>query len=1580
MKEENDLKLTQLTVRLQDSDTLKFTGTGIIYSHQNLSDKLYILTASHCLFKDGDSFNDLRENINIDIYNSKTKKYDKLTHKINPDLLFSNINKDVAVLIIEKSVIQSIIETIPTIKVIKEKDTYQKFIIKGFPKATFSEELAVLYPTWLQHVDIDKKFQIQLHEDYTDYNTQGFSGSGVFLIAENEIYLFGIFTRFRPEDKGRVIYCQYIETLNEILDKNYYSRIAFSYLGNFGFTRDFFSHHIHNAIQNLGPRFNEDLNFKLPIARIFNDIAKDNLFFKRFLNLVDRWILDNGYGRMQNNIHLDDIESKNNQIKQEVTEWIKKQKKSVTEKIDVEWILSSLNEINDTINIKTRELYKLQREEEEKNKGVKKDYSYRSPFEGEISRLREIGRCNDQFIENISDNVNINLANNPFLFIKGDAGNGKSHLLGDIALTRIRRDLPTLLLLGQHFVESKTIWENIYSNLEVSFANKEMFLETLNNIGKQIGSRVLILIDAINEGAGANLWEPQIAGFVNEFKKYPYIGIVLTIRTTYLNFVIPEHVQNNPLFTFYTHEGFKGNEYAALKLFCEFHELKQPHFPILAPEFTKPLFLQLICNAVKNLPDKTFPQGFQGISKIFEVYIDTINVKFQKKREEYKYTNVVTEAIHKVAFENYNKGNQSLLLKDVKILLKKEFPDHKMLLNDLIEENIFITNPQINHETDKTEEIIYFAYQRFGDFYVADELLTKYNSTSEVMEAFKEETNFGQLIADRYHYWFNDGILEAFSILLPEKFNLEIFEVYYWYFLSDKNKYDKYYVSGQINTFLLDSFNWRKIESINDEKLINWFKGEYFIIPDDEYFHKLSELSTIKDHPFNSDRLSRILKRYKMPERDSFWQEHLRYFTGFNDDNIAFPLRRLIDWAWTPNISDKLDFDTARLTAQTLTWVLSATIIKVRDEATKALVNLLEEQPEVLLWILKKFKNIDDPYISERLYAVAYGCILRTGNNSAVNKIALVVYALIFKNQSPPKHILLRDYARNIIEFALYKNPKLKVDLSYVRPPYKSKLPEVLPTNEQVLKYNFPYDDPETKRTYKLMNNRVYHSVTGFGDFSKHIDSCLDDFAPTSFTFEMEYKIFYKSLKANKRKLLRDFASIKELKRKYSKQRNLRYTLGTEKIKERIEQLDKLISEYIIFIDENFKDDQYEHTYVVNKVLPFLKSKYEDKSSHLDKSDIHSFKYWIIERTFELGYNFKLHGKFDEHLSRFNYSRENKVDRIGKKYQKIALFEILAIISDNYMLSKFNWSDDKKYEFYKGAWQLYIRDIDPAFIVKNVEEEEEKDDLGVLNEEKEWWEDEDYRYWNQPISQWINKLEDLPDPKKVLDKKDLKNDNWLCLKKFSSWDEPKPMGEDKYEVHRKEMFYKVQAYLIDKKHKKRIINWLSQKNFWGNWMPESREHTNLINREKFWSPAYFDSDIEKKWETIQDSSFKVIIATSNAVSNMSDDKSGAQFSYQMPCKTIFEGMNLQYAPIDGEFKNDLNQIVVTNQKNSGVLVKKNEFINFLQANNLDIFWMILGEKMSYNSRSQTNYQTQLSGVYFLENNEIHGNINSFERE
>lgn len=1567
-----DKLITTSTVRLQNSEDLSFIGTGVIFYNVNLKDKVYVLTASHCLFIDNDEFCDIRKEVNVNFYNPFLLRYETVKYIINPDFLSTEITKDVAVLVFDKSIIENILKFIPVIPVINERHSYSSFIIKGFPKATLGEEIAVLNPTWLQN--IDNRFQVEQKEDYSEYNTQGFSGSGVFLIANDELYLHGIFTRFRPQEKGKVIYCQYIETVNEILDKNYLTKISFSYFGDYGLTPDFFSKHIQTAIKNLGPRFNEDLNFQLPIAKIFNDIAKDNLFFKRFLNIVDKWILEKGYRKLVNNIHLDKIESDQNSLKQKTTDWVKNQKKSITEKIELNWIFDSINKINKEIEVKTSELYKLRREEEEKNKDVKKDYNYHSPYEKEISRLREIEHGNEEFIDNISNKLNVNLANNPYLIIKGDAGNGKSHLLGDIAKKRIEKNLPTLLLLGQHFVENKSIWENINSSLSISCTNKQL-LETLNNIGKHIGSRVLLLIDAINEGAGANLWESQIAGFINEFNKYPFVGLVLTIRTTYLDFVIPENVKNNPNITFKTHVGFKGNEYAALKLFCDFHDLKQPHFPILAPEFTKPLFLQLICNTIKDTPDKTFPQGFQGVSKIFEIYINSINLKFQKKREEYKYSNVVLEAIHKVALANYNNENKSLLLKDVKRLLKEAFPDNKLLLNDLIEENIFITNPQLNYESNQTEEILYFAYQKFGDFYVADELLKKLNTPSEVLTVFKKENEFGKLLSDRDEFWYNDGILEAFSILLPEKFNLEIFEVYSWYFEYEEDKFYKQQVIDELNRFLLDSLNWRKIESIDNQKFINWFKGEYFRISTDDYLCKLIELSTVIGHPFNSDRMFRVLKSHKMPQRDSFWQQHLRYYSGYNDDNTAYPIRRLIDWAWTPDISNKLDFETTRLTAQTLTWVLSTTNRKLRDQTTKAMVNLLEQQPDALIQVLKTFKNIDDLYISERLYAIAYGCVLRTENIDSINKIARFVYNSVFKKGNPPKHILLRDYARNTIEYAIYKNPKLKVNVKLIRPPYKSILPERLPTEEEVLKYNYPYENAEAKRDYKLMNNRIYHSVTGYGDFSKHIDGCLDDFAPTSFTFEVEYRFFYNSINRNKKKFLNTINSILKLKNNYNKDHHIYRTNNNDSI---IKNLDDLLTKCIGLIDSTFENADKD--FVINKAIPYLEAKHQYKNWKLGKSDINSFKYWIIDRVFKIGYNYKWHGQFDEQTSSYNYSSENRIERIGKKYQRIALFEILAMISDNYMLNKFSWSSEKKYEFYKGAWQLYVRDIDPAFIIKNIEEDEESDDLGILNEKQEWWEDLDYKYWNQPNSEWVEKLEDLPNLKDVLGKKDLENEDWLYLKKFASWDEPKPIGKDKYQIQRKEIFYKIQGYLINKNHKKKMINWLIQQNFWGNWMPESSDHNHLINREKFWSPAYFDSDEELKWRTIRDTNLKVIIASTNAVSNMNDDKSGAQFSYDMPCKTIFEGMNLQYAPIDGEFKNQFNNIVVKNKNYKGLLIKKKEFLEFLSNNNLDIIWTVLGEKMSYNSNSINNYFKQLSGVYFIENGEIKGNMISFKME
>src|SRR5690606_28224323 len=141
---------------------------------------------------------------------------------------------------VQKDKIEKITGTIPNVEVSIERQSHRNFVVKGFPKATQGKELDVIFPVWKQKMTEVNKFQLQLTENYSDYNTQGFSGSGVFLYANATVYLFGIFTRFRSEEKGKVIYCQFISLINHLLSIKFLPEITISYMGNNGLSAHFF--------------------------------------------------------------------------------------------------------------------------------------------------------------------------------------------------------------------------------------------------------------------------------------------------------------------------------------------------------------------------------------------------------------------------------------------------------------------------------------------------------------------------------------------------------------------------------------------------------------------------------------------------------------------------------------------------------------------------------------------------------------------------------------------------------------------------------------------------------------------------------------------------------------------------------------------------------------------------------------------------------------------------------------------------------------------------------------------------------------------------------------------------------------------------------------------------------------------------------------------------------------------------------------------------------------------------------------------------------------------------------------------
>lgn len=1574
-----DALISQLTVRLKETNSNRVIGTGLLYYSDHIRDNVYIITAAHCLYSDGDSFQNVFSEISIDLYNNEKNNYFSITTNVNNNLLFKESEKDIAIIILDRAKVGDIMGSIPIVKIVTTRQSKIQFIIKGFPNATKGEELDVIYPTWKQEMTSSSRFQLQLHEDYTDYTMEGFSGSGVFLYDEEDVYVYGIFTRFRSEENGRVIYGQHIELINELLNQNFLPTINFDYLGDSDLNHTFFKKHIEKSIDNLGQRYSKKLNLELPISKFFNDLFRDSDFEHRFKQSIDNWLV-----KFRNLPSTDsplyDIQSQQAVLKNQITNWLSNISFNVTNKIEIQWILVELSNLQELIKDKISELYELQSKKISEDEKKEKPYNYRRPFEEEINKLREIESTNSRLELDFQNKININLTNFPVLIIKGEAGSGKSHLLGDIAQNRLDKGMPSILLLGQHFKASMGVEQNIINLLGIK-QGFEQTLNSLNQIGEQLNERVPILIDAINEGAGINLWKDEILGLIKSVTNYPYLGLVLTVRTTYFNSIADSF---DDKISIINHEGFAGNEYAALKLFCDAYGLKQPNFPILAPEFTKPLFLILICKGIQNSKDKEFPQGFQGIAKIFNYYLSALETRFTTLREEYVIIpKIVNKAIQKFCEECFNRNKSVLQKEEVHNLFLKEFPSHQFLLYDLIQESVFISNLQRNYMTGEDEEVIYFAYERFGDHFMANQLTIEFSSKEQILEAFSKDGKFGKLIED---YWQYGGILESLAILLPEKFGLELFEVYNWIYVDFYEK-DSFLYQNTIewlDRYFMDSLKWRSVESIDVEKVNNWLKGDYFAQDYYTYLLQLVELSIIKEHPFNSNRLHNILSSYSISERDGFWQQFMLWYSGYNDDGVGFPIRRLVDWAWSPGISSLIDNETAILTAQTLSWVLASTDRKLRDEVTKALVNLLEQQPEALIEILKRFDNIDDMYIKERLYAVAYGCALRTKKLTSIEMIGDFVYKNIFSESNPPEHILLRDYARNTVEYMVYRGLSQEVNLKKIRPPYKSKLPD-FPLEEEMNQYDIDHNSSEYDQKYGRIHNRIHFSVMSWDFGKKTIVPIIEKFHLINFLSETKNKRFLKNISIEQDEHLTSLVKIMDDKDILLAKNNKHYIdeIGGQTVYDKlILDYEKAIKVGIEVINILF---QNKSEYVVKEILPYLyclrKLKYPNyyhKSNH-----IQPIKRWIVKRVFNLGYNVQSHGDYDLNRDNHYYYRNSDIELISEKYQWIAFHEILSILTDNYKIK--DWYSNKKYEYYEGPWQFSLRDIDPIQITKDPLELEE-DDMMILKDNKEWWEDQKYQYWSQQNDEWVRNIQDLPIVKFILNKKDDENNEWLFLNKFVEWKMPKPIGIDKYSGVRKTILYLIQGYIIKKKDKQKIINFLDNKSFFNRWMPEASDESNqLFSREKYWSPLYLNNGRDQDWMQIfynhTSTKLSVMPISLDAKSSISGDKSGAESSYYIPCEQLFNDLSMVYGSTDGDFENQNGKLIARNISGSrGLMINKKILTDYLEKNDLDIIWTLLGEKMAFTSYQSENYFSVPCGVFYLENGEIKGQLNYYERD
>ncbi len=172
---------------------------------------------------------------------------------------------------------------------------------------------------------------------------------------------------------------------------------------------------------------------------------------------------------------------------------------------------------------------------------------------------------------------------------------------------------------------------------------------------------------------------------------------------------------------------------------------------------------------------------------------------------------------------------------------------------------------------------------------------------------------------------------------------------------------------------------------------------------------------------------------------------------------------------------------------------------------------------------------------------------------------------------------------------------------------------------------------------------------------------------------------------------------------------------------------------------------------------------------NFDVDDKKMFNYAVYYIQEELGFSEEYFGEHDQHCGRYDRHQSIKTERIGKKYQWITMYNMLARISDHCkMVDRWNYSEKEDVKF-EGAWEPYIRDFDPTlnqsfmickeaprftildeFLTKG-KEENKAADISTADAQKTW-------LGTKGI--FLNKLKD------TLILTDHNGTKWICLTKY----------------------------------------------------------------------------------------------------------------------------------------------------------------------------------------------------------------------
>lgn len=1384
------------------------------------------------------------------------------------------------------------------------------------------------------------------------------------------------------------------ELLERLTRREHIGRVRF-WFNVQGFDAAWFNARLDEALRTAGPRYTPDVHVDLPIALEFDAFARTERFFER--------------EKARARAIRQKLRNLDYSIKDIADETVGTALVAVSEKVEA--VLTSIGSIISqptgplpfealveqagAAEGAARALSQLlvEHEDEYEAKAERQDQdtprrSYRSnPFHD--SRIQLARLISELWATRKAFDHADRVAGSAVMLVLGKAGTGKTHLLCDVAQHRIAAGRPTVLLMGQRFVSNDAPWSQALQQMDLAGVSAEEFVGALEAAAQVADARALLIVDALNEGTGRTIWPSNLAAFLAHAERSPWIGVVLAVRSSYEDIVIPQDVRKRVFVII--HEGFSEHEYDATRAFFVYYGLELPSTPLLAPEFRNPLFLKTLCQGLNAKGERRLPRGFQGITAVFDLYLSAINARLSQSLDFDRRTPLVLHALDAVATALLDSGKSWVTLDSAKEIVNAFLPGRgyeQSLYRGMVMEGILVEEASLRPEA--TEEVVFVAYERFADHLAANILLSRHLNAHDPAAAFVQSGALA-FVCDEKTY-VSPGLLEALCIQLPERIGQELPSVV-------PHCVKRWGLGDAFRQSLI----WREYSAFSKDtrEVLNKLSRSEHDFRDT--IDVLLTVATLPEHPLNAHSFDRRLRRDAMPDRDAWWSLYLHHAWGAHD-----AVDRLVDWASSVDPNTSIDEETVELCAITLSWMFTTSNRFLRDRTTKALVSLLTGRLGAAVRLVERFADVDDPYVTERVYAVAYGLVMRCHDPVAVGVLAQIVYDRIFAAGSPPPHILLRDYARGVVERALYLGSKLDVVPDRIRPPYSSDWPRI--PGEEEIKPLMPdwskgsHDSGEVEWARNrigssVMNDDFAHYVIGTNwssissswlsltldqppwkppprpedqmeslivEFSAHEREAWETFdaadkAHTDSAWRLLYAGWSSSLEKGETSGIDDHSDSEILAQ-----------MVEDKASAETPELDEARENAFAALENTLAEERAQR---LRQILAAEESYNETRQP--PGFDLRQVQRYILWRVFDLGWTTERFGNFDRFSIGYHGRDASKAERIGKKYQWIAYHEIMALLSDRFQHTNESEPEEDD-QVYEGPWQDGLRDIDPSCTIRSL-----RGGTSLDGHTPAWWGPAAYDAWGDATNprHWVLKHDNLP---KIEDLLIISNpadgSRWLNGHGYFNWQMQLPADREIIDAERRELWYNCTGCLVRADDAQSYLKWAEGVDFWGRWMPEAAGSYDMFLGEHVWAPAahYFQRPYygDAGWTRPNHEcpvKVRAIAFEYRSEASGFDCSVDESFTLRLPNSDLATGLAIQWRGLDAAFVDTLGRVVaedptVHTDGPTALLLRNDVLRDFLDSNNLTICWAVIGEKrvLSPGFDSGPYHPTlRMSGAYVL---------------